>query len=156
MVTKSSKLISSARPLDPLRRFLWEQEEGVGNVFKTEAHLAAAHSPRETGPSKHSLYLQWLSQPWVLLPSAQLMGGHQGAPGGLVQPLCCTPPTQKPPSGGLGETQAAVSVGRGLLGMHGAQSWAVIHQVRLVILSFRSKGSGSHPGAKSRLLPAFI
>ena len=80
----------------------------------------------------------------------------QGAPGGLVQPLCCTPPTQKPPSGGLGETQAAVSVGRGLLGMHGAQSWAVIHQVRLVILSFRSKGSGSHPGAKSRLLPAFI
>ena len=89
-------------------------------------------------------------------PVPSSWGGHQGAPGGLVQPLCCTPPTQKPPSGGLGETQAAVSVGRGLLGMHGAQSWAVIHQVRLVILSFRSKGSGSHPGAKSRLLPAFI
>ena len=82
MVRKSSKLISSARPLDPLRRFLYEQEGGVGNIFKTEAHLAAAHSPRETGPSKHSLHLHWLSQPWVLLPSDQLVGGTGGPLGG--------------------------------------------------------------------------
>lgn len=82
MVRKSSKLISSARPLDPLRRFLREQQGGVSNVFRTEAHLTVTHSPRETGPSKHSFHLQRLSQPWVLLPSDQLVGGTGGPLGG--------------------------------------------------------------------------
>lgn len=48
--------------------------------------------------------------------------GAPGAPWGVSPALCCTPPTQKPACGGLGETQAAVSVGRGLPGMHGAQN----------------------------------
>ena len=155
MVRKSSKLISSARPLDPLRRFLREQRGGVGNAFKTEPHLSAAHSPREPGPSRHSLHLQWLSQPWVLLPSDQLVG-VPGPPWGVSPALCCTPPPRKHHLGAWGRhRQLHLCWGRGLPGMHGGQSWAVIHQVCLLTLSFRWKGSGGHRlQPRGQILPA--
>lgn len=119
MVRKSSKLISSARPLGPLRRFLWEQRGGVGNALPGSPPFTANSSENSA-----LLDTQFAHNGCASLGFCSAMTsawGHRGphrfspAPGG--------PPRAHRPRAG-GDTDHCPAVGEGWdAGLPGCVGW---------------------------------
>lgn len=76
MVRKSSKLISSATPLGPLRRFLWRQQGQGGNELKPRLVLSLP-TAHENSALLGTHVPRWLSGLGVCFPKS-CSWGHRG------------------------------------------------------------------------------
>lgn len=119
MVRKSSKLISSARPLDPLRRFLREQRgERWQRVNTGSCPFTCDASENKALVGPHFTHDGRLSLGFCF-PATCLQGCWEGGPRRFSpSPVL---PSQSSPRGGPGRDHNHAAVGEGW----GAQGWAL-------------------------------